>query len=107
MFRQLRKEAEARAEELKKSKQVTMPMNNLKKQGGQLQKSGFERGSKRSGGGSANDDGDSDNMRGHKLENGHSNVSNVEIEKSRVTGIANGKENTSSNIGAFDASYRS
>ena len=81
-----------------------MPMNNLKKQGGQLQKSGFERGSKRSGGGSANDDGDSDNMRGHKLENGHSNVSNVEIEKSRVTGIANGKENTSSNIGAFDAS---
>lgn len=34
MFRQLRKEAEARAEELKKSKQVTMPMNNLKKQGG-------------------------------------------------------------------------
>ncbi|KAH9684113.1 S-adenosylmethionine synthase 1 [Citrus sinensis] len=72
--------------------------------GGQLQKSGFERGSKRSGGGSANDDGDSDNMRGHKLENGHSNVSNVEIEKSRVTGIANGKENTSSNIGAFDAS---
>ncbi|KAH9742056.1 hypothetical protein KPL70_002836 [Citrus sinensis] len=42
-------------------------------------------------------------MRGHKLENGHSNVSNVEIEKSRVTGIANGKENTSSNIGAFDA----
>ncbi|KAH9658682.1 SRP54 domain-containing protein [Citrus sinensis] len=43
-------------------------------------------------------------MRGHKLENGHSNVSNVEIEKSRVTGIANGKENTSSNIGAFDAS---
>ncbi|KAK9213570.1 hypothetical protein WN943_002958 [Citrus x changshan-huyou] len=104
MFRQLRKEAEARAEELKKSKQVTMPMNNVKKQGGQLQKSGFERGSKRSGGGSANDDGDSDNMRGHKLENGHSNVSNVEIEKSRVTGIANGKENTSSNIGAFDAS---
>ncbi|KAH9658683.1 SRP54 domain-containing protein [Citrus sinensis] len=94
MFRQLRKEAEARAEELKKSKQVTMPMNNLKKQGGY----------KRSGGGSANDDGDSDNMRGHKLENGHSNVSNVEIEKSRVTGIANGKENTSSNIGAFDAS---
>ncbi|KAK9182108.1 hypothetical protein WN944_025250 [Citrus x changshan-huyou] len=62
------------------------------------------KGSKRSGGGSANDDGDSDNMRGHKLENGHSNVSNVEIEKSRVTGIANGKENTSSNIGAFDAS---
>ncbi|KAK9224928.1 hypothetical protein WN943_009968 [Citrus x changshan-huyou] len=54
-----RKEAEARAEELKKSKQVTMPMNNVKKQGGQLQKSGFERGSKRSGGGSANDDGDS------------------------------------------------
>ena len=81
-----------------------MPMNNLKKQRGQLQKSGFERGSKRSGGGSANDDGDSDNMRGHKLENGHSNVSNVEIEESRVTDIANGKENTSSNIGAFDAS---
>ncbi|KDO59476.1 hypothetical protein CISIN_1g007033mg [Citrus sinensis] len=104
MFRQLRKEAEARAEELKKSKQVTKPMNNLKKQGGQLQKGGFERGSNRSGGGSANDDGDSDNMRGRKLENGHSNVGNVEIEESRVTGVANGKENTSSNIGAFDVS---
>lgn len=104
MFRQLRKEAEARAEELKKSKQVTKPMNTLKKQGGQLQKGGFERGSKRSGGGSANDDGDSDNMRGRKLENGHSNVGNVEIEESRVTGVANGKENTSSNIGAFDVS---
>lgn len=104
MFRQLRKEAEARAEELKKSKQVTKPMNNLQKQGGQLQKGGSERGSKRSGGGSANDDGDSDNVRGCKLENGHSNVSNVEIEESRVTGVANGKENTSSNIGAFDVS---
>ncbi|KAL9420514.1 hypothetical protein AB3S75_038146 [Citrus x aurantiifolia] len=55
-----------------------MPMNNLKKQGGQLQKSGFERGSKRSGGGSANDNGDSDNMRGHKLENGHSNAAMAE-----------------------------
>lgn len=104
MFRQLRKEAEARAEELKKSKQVTKPMNNLKKQGGQLQRGGFERGSKRSGSGLANDDGDGDNMRGRKLENGHSNVSNVEIEESRVTGVANGKENTSSNIGAFDVS---
>lgn len=103
MFRQIRKEAEARADDLKRSKQVGKPMNNVKKQGGQSQKAGFERGSKKSVGGLANDDGDGD-AKGHRLENGHSNGNSVEIKESRVASVANGKENTSSNIGAFDVS---
>ncbi|KAJ4709580.1 signal recognition particle receptor alpha subunit family protein [Melia azedarach] len=103
MFRQIRKEAEARADDLKRSKQVGKPMNNVKKQGGQSQKAGFERGSKKSVGGLANDDGDGD-AKGHRLENGHTNGNSVEIKESRVASVANGKENTSSNIGAFDVS---
>ncbi|PRQ20138.1 putative signal recognition particle receptor, alpha subunit [Rosa chinensis] len=74
-FRQLRKEAEARADELKKSKQVGKPVSNGRKQG-QLQKSGLGREKKN------NEGGDGDSVKGR--------------------GTANGKENTSSNLGAFD-----
>ncbi|XWS72641.1 hypothetical protein CRYUN_Cryun02cG0057600 [Craigia yunnanensis] len=100
---QLRREAEARAEEFKKSKQMVKPVNNIKKQG-QVQKAGFDKGSKKSEGGLATDGGDGDKVKGRKLENGHSNGNHVEIEDSRMTGVVNGKENTSSNISAFDVS---
>ncbi|GKV03292.1 hypothetical protein SLEP1_g15622 [Rubroshorea leprosula] len=100
-FRQLRKEAEARAEELKKVKQVGKPMNNGKKQG-QVQKVGLDGGSKKSGGGLAADGGDGEN--GHKLENGHSNGNRVMVDESRKTDVVNAKEYRDSNNGAFDVS---
>lgn len=99
-FRQLRKEAEARAEELKKSKPVGKPLINNKKQG-QVQKSdGVNK--KKSDGGLANDGGDGDGTKGRGLENGLSNGNHVDMEETKVNGLSNGKENTSSNIGAFD-----
>ncbi|MBA0747721.1 hypothetical protein Gogos_004611 [Gossypium gossypioides] len=101
-FRQLRREAEARAEELKKSKQTDKPVNNKKKQG-QVQKAGSDKGSKKSEGRLATDGGDGDKAKGRKLENGHSNGNHVEMEEPRA-GVVNGKENTSSNISAFDVS---
>ncbi|GMY12952.1 signal recognition particle receptor subunit alpha-like [Fagus crenata] len=101
-FRQLRNEAEARAEELKKSKQVGKPLGNSKKQG-QVQKIGFEGGNKKkSEGALANDGGDGDNRKGGKLENGHSNGNHVDIGESKVNGAVNGIENLSSDAGAFD-----
>lgn len=99
IFRQLRKEAEARAEELRKSKPVVgKPVNNnLGKKQGQLQKSGFEGGNKKkSGGESGKDGGDGDNLKNRNLENGHSNVEVLGRVK------VNGKENGNSNTGAFD-----
>ncbi|KAL3566854.1 hypothetical protein D5086_032269 [Populus alba] len=77
-FRQLRKEAEARAEELRKVK----PMgNDGRKQ--QVVKKGS----------------------GRKLENGHSNGNHSVVgEGNRGMGLANGKENARSNNGAFDVS---
>jgi len=48
VFQQLRKEAEARAEEMKKSKQVSQPTNNnMGKRQGQVQKSGIQGGNKK------------------------------------------------------------
>ncbi|XVF48402.1 hypothetical protein PTKIN_Ptkin03bG0187300 [Pterospermum kingtungense] len=102
-FRQLRREAEARAEELKKSKQMVKPMNNIKKQG-QVQKAGFDKGSKKGEGGLATDGGDDDKVKGRKLENGHSNGNHFEIEEPRMTDFVNGKVNTSSSVSAFDVS---
>uniref|UniRef100_A0A2P2LTL7 Uncharacterized protein MANES_14G144400 n=1 Tax=Rhizophora mucronata TaxID=61149 RepID=A0A2P2LTL7_RHIMU len=99
MFRQLRKEAEARAEELKKSKPMNKPVSDGKKQG-QVTKGGFRGGNKNKN--EANDGGDGDHGKGHKLENGHSKGNYVDIEGSRVIGVPNGKENASSNVGAFD-----
>lgn len=101
-FRQLRKEAEARAEEMKKSKQVmAKPVSNMgKKQGQQMQKMGFEGGNKKkSGDGESGKDGENgDNVKTGYVENGHSNgeIAN----KGRVNGKENGNNN--SNGGAFD-----
>ena len=97
-FRQLRMEAEARASELKRSKQVAVkPVNNARKQG-QDQKSGFGE-NKKSNSGLA-DGGDAERTKSHQLENGYSNGNRV-IE-SKLTAVVNGKENASSNVGAFD-----
>ncbi|CAK9183329.1 unnamed protein product [Ilex paraguariensis] len=106
IFRQLRKEAEAHAEEMKKSKQVGKPMNNnLGKKQGQVQKGGLEGGNKKkSGGESGNDGGDGDSFRGNKLENGHSNGNHVGNGEYPAPANVNGKENVSSNNGAFDVS---
>ncbi|KAE8718890.1 hypothetical protein F3Y22_tig00109987pilonHSYRG00167 [Hibiscus syriacus] len=101
IFRQLRMEAEARAEELKKSKQMVKPVNNGKKQGQQAQKVGFDKGNKKQGNLAA-DGGDDDKGKGRKLGNGHSNGNNFESEEPRMTAVVNGKENTSSNVSAFD-----
>lgn len=101
-FRQLRKEAEARAEELRKTKQAGKPVNMGKKQG-QVSKAGVEGGNRRtSENGSKTDDGDGNKAKDNNLANGHSN-GNHEIEDSQKTDLANGKENTTSNI-AVDVS---
>ncbi|KAA8522860.1 hypothetical protein F0562_009283 [Nyssa sinensis] len=104
IFRQLRKEAEARAEEMKKSKQVGKPVsNNLSKKQGQLQRAGLEGGNKKKSGGELGDDGgDSEKSKVLKMENGHSNGSHVGIRELPAKSFANGKENGSSNHGAFD-----
>ncbi|CAN8229914.1 unnamed protein product [Cochlearia groenlandica] len=101
-FRQLRMEAEARAEELRKTKQVSKPammMNGGKKQGGQVSKGGLQVGNKRnSESGAKKDDGDGD-----KDTNGHSNENHKMEDDSQKSDLANGKENTGSNV-ALDLS---
>ncbi|KAI4377713.1 hypothetical protein MLD38_015298 [Melastoma candidum] len=103
-FKQLRIEAEARAEELRMSKQSGKPVANGPKQG-QRSKSGtgnggdagFSKGKVASDGG----DGEGD---GRKLENGHANGNHVGAKDSKVNVVVKGKENTGSNNGAFDVS---
>ncbi|KAK1420938.1 hypothetical protein QVD17_22912 [Tagetes erecta] len=101
-FRQLRKEAEARAEEMKKSKQaMAKPVSNVgKKQGQQMQKSGFEGGNKKKSGGgeSGKDSADDDDVKTGVLENGHSN--GEVVNKNRVNLKENGNGDTKT--GAFD-----
>ncbi|KVI11723.1 AAA+ ATPase domain-containing protein [Cynara cardunculus var. scolymus] len=103
-FRQLRKEAEARAEVIKKSKQVMCkPVTSLGKKQGQMQQSGFEGGNKKKsggGGGESGKDGDADgdNVKTGILDNGNSN--GEVASKGRVNGKENGNANT--NGGAFD-----
>ncbi|THG03101.1 hypothetical protein TEA_016124 [Camellia sinensis var. sinensis] len=98
VFRQLRKEAEARAEEMKKSKPVNQPTNNnIGKKQGQVQKSGFQGGNKKKSSGES-DGGDGENKNGRKKENEHSNGNHVAIDELPTTYVANGKENN----GAFD-----
>ncbi|KAL6558156.1 hypothetical protein OROMI_018506 [Orobanche minor] len=101
IFQQLKKEAEARAEEMKTSKQVSKPVNNNpgRKQR-QLQHGSFNGDNKKkSGGDNGNDGGDGDKFRGRPLENGNLRNNNSEIEEMFN---ANGKENGVSSNGAFD-----
>ncbi|KAG5243740.1 signal recognition particle receptor alpha family protein [Salix suchowensis] len=101
-FRQLRKEAEARAEELKKVKPVGKSVNDgrklVNKKG-----SGFDGGNKKNNS-EANEGGNDDDGKGRKLENGHSygNHNAAVVQGNRGMGLANGKENASSNNEAFD-----
>ncbi|XP_061353184.1 uncharacterized protein LOC133297962 [Gastrolobium bilobum] len=99
-FRQLRLEALARAEDLKRS---NPPMAGNAKKQGQGNKSGFEGGSKKKGDGAPkNDGGDGDNSKGLKLENGHSNGNFVVTKDSNLSSNVNGRENASSEVGAFN-----
>ncbi|KAM7504871.1 hypothetical protein LguiB_003775 [Lonicera macranthoides] len=107
IFRQLRKEAEARAEEMKKSKQVSKPVNNnLGKKQGHVQKLGAEGGSKKSSSGESGNggggSGDGDKLKSRNFENGHSNGNHVGNRELPARGNVNGKENGSANTGAFD-----
>ncbi|KAK4337683.1 hypothetical protein RND71_042170 [Anisodus tanguticus] len=84
IFQQLRKEAEARAEDIKKSKQVGKPVNNnLGKKQGQVQ-NGIDGGNKKKGGGESGKDGGD----GDSIGNGVVQV--------------NCKENENFTAGAFD-----
>ncbi|KAL6973819.1 hypothetical protein U1Q18_028003 [Sarracenia purpurea var. burkii] len=104
IFRQLRKEAEARSEEMKKSKQVNqLTNNNISKKQGQVQKSGLKGGNKNKvGDESGNDSGDGKHSSGRKMENGNANGNNFVSAGSPAVGVVNSKENVSSNNGAFD-----
>lgn len=96
-FRQLRMEAEARAEELKKSNQAAKSVNNAKKKG--KEKAGFNGGNKKKGDSGPKSDGGDGN--GRKMETIHAN-GKIDAEETNVPVVANGKENASSNIEAFD-----
>ncbi|GER44208.1 signal recognition particle receptor alpha subunit family protein [Striga asiatica] len=88
IFQQLKKEAEARAEDMKKSKQVVKPSNNNNNPGRKQDRNGNKSGK------------DGDDALDRPLENGslRKNISNKVIS-------SNGKEeNGASNNGAFDVS---
>ncbi|KAJ4952216.1 hypothetical protein NE237_029048 [Protea cynaroides] len=102
IFRQLQKEAEVRAEEMKKSKQVGKPVSNFSRRQGQatVQKAGSDGGSKQKDGAPAKDGGNGDSAKGRKLENGYSN--GIGIEESVAAGVVKNINNGSSENGAFD-----
>ncbi|KAK7281526.1 hypothetical protein RIF29_09604 [Crotalaria pallida] len=105
-FRQLKMEALARAEDMKKLNTVGRPVggNNGKKQGQGNNGSGSEAGNKqKSDGGLKNDgSGDGDDNKGRKMGIGHSNGSFVLTKDSNVDSNVNGRDNESSDNGAFD-----
>ncbi|KAL2246631.1 signal recognition particle receptor subunit alpha homolog [Sesamum indicum] len=104
IFQQLKKEAEARAEEMKKSKQVGKPVNdNLGRKQGQVQSGSRDGGNKKKGGDdSGKDGGDGKKFKGRPLENG--SVNNNHVGKGEAPSIVNvnGKENGASDTRAFD-----
>lgn len=96
VYRQLRMEAEARAEELKKSSKLGARIVGKKQE--QVEKKKFDQGGKRIGGGNLKNDDGGD---GDKLMNGHVNGGSL-VEDVKQQGSVNDKENLSSNTGAFD-----
>ncbi|KAG6414173.1 hypothetical protein SASPL_126891 [Salvia splendens] len=103
IFQQLKKEAEARAEEMKKSKQVVKPVNNnLARKQGNVQNGNMDGGNQKKSGGESGNDHAGENFKGRLSENG--NLKNNHIGKGEPTAIVknNGKENGVSNTGAFD-----
>ncbi|RDY00269.1 Signal recognition particle receptor subunit alpha, partial [Mucuna pruriens] len=104
-FRQLKMEALARAEDLKRSNSNSNPVvGNAKKQVQGNNKSGFEGGNKKTSGGVVKNGGgtDGDDGNGRKLENGHSNGNFVVAKDSNMISDVNGRENGSPDGGAFD-----
>ncbi|XP_052199157.1 uncharacterized protein LOC127806131 [Diospyros lotus] len=103
VFRQLRKEAEARAEEMKKPKQGSQLINNnIARKQGQLQKSRLQGGNnKKSSSESGNDGGDDEKINGHRTKKGHANGNHV-VANGVHTIDGRSKENGSANTGAFD-----
>ncbi|KAG9448891.1 hypothetical protein H6P81_008856 [Aristolochia fimbriata] len=104
-FRQLRKEAEARAEEMRKSKQAARSVSSSNKKQSQIvaQKGGSQGGGKQKSGLSGKDDGDGDSAKARILENGNSNGHETKNEMVRAP-VLTGKENGSTEVGAFDVS---
>ncbi|XP_068636543.1 uncharacterized protein [Aristolochia californica] len=104
-FRQLRKEAEARAEEMRKSKQAARSVSSSNKKQNQIvaQKGGSQRGGKQKSGLSGKDGGNGDSAKARILENGNSNGHETKSEMAR-TPVLTGKENGSAKVGAFDVS---
>lgn len=97
IYRQLRKEAEARAEELKKSSKLGAKVANRKVD--QVHKSKHDQGNKRtSSNGLMDGGGDGDSGKGHKLGNGH--VNGGILTDRKMDANINGKQ--SSEDGAFD-----
>ncbi|XP_017699081.2 signal recognition particle receptor subunit alpha-like [Phoenix dactylifera] len=106
IFRQLQKEAEARAEEMRKSKQFNRapPVAGKKQRPGQ--RAGSQGNGKQKGGkvGSGKDDADGESGKGRGLSNGSSNGQENGIkEPSRAPSVlVKGKENGAPEVGAFD-----
>ncbi|XP_052199155.1 uncharacterized protein LOC127806130 isoform X2 [Diospyros lotus] len=104
VFRQLRKEAEARAEEMKKPKQDNLPTNNnIARIQGQLQKSGLQGGNnKKSSSESGNDGGDNEKINGHRTKKGHANSNHVATNGAQEIDVHSKENGSSTNTGAFN-----
>ncbi|GAB2274673.1 hypothetical protein Dimus_009444 [Dionaea muscipula] len=100
IFKQLRLEAESRAEELKKSSSQLGAKAGSKKVD-QVQKGGFDHGGKKGGSGDMKKDGgDEESGKARKRENG--NVNGGTREELSFNGGVNGKTGLTSDNGAFD-----
>ncbi|KAK7354251.1 hypothetical protein VNO80_19710 [Phaseolus coccineus] len=103
-FRQLKMEALARAEDLKRSNPNPVA-GNAKKQAQGNNKLGFEGGNKKKSGGAGKDGGGvdgGDDGKGRRSENGHSNGNFVVAKDANHSSDVNGRQNGSPNVGAFD-----
>nr|XP_027069558.1 signal recognition particle receptor subunit alpha [Coffea arabica] len=102
-FQQLKKEAEDLAEKMKKSKQPVKAINaNLGKKQGLGQKGGVDGGNQKKSCDDGNGDKDGNKTKSYVYENGHTNGEHVSNGEVTVASGVNGKENRSSNTGAFD-----
>ncbi|KAG9143704.1 hypothetical protein Leryth_018864 [Lithospermum erythrorhizon] len=104
-FQQLKKEAESRAEEIKKSVQFSKPSKagNAKKQG-QGQKGLLDGGESKNSVEGGNGDGDGDNMKGRVSENGYSKNGHIGNGILTKDNSGDSKDNGRPNTGAFDVS---
>nr|XP_010910254.1 signal recognition particle receptor subunit alpha homolog [Elaeis guineensis]XP_010910255.1 signal recognition particle receptor subunit alpha homolog [Elaeis guineensis] len=106
IFRQLQKEAEARAEEMRKSKQSNRALPVAGKKQGPGQRAGSQGNGKQKGAKvcSGKDDGDGESGEGRGLSKGSSNGQENGIkESSRAPSVVvKGKEDGTPEVGAFD-----